>query len=308
MTQPQQQLLRPYDGPTALTDMIAMSNLLATARSGVPEQVQGDPGCALGLIVRARSLNIPLGVALDNLVFGRRGACAMRARLMLALLNVRGGHRIRVVSRDEREVVAQLIFGDGREPVTERWTLATAQASGLIAKSPAWQHHADTMLYWRTISKLIGKHCPEAILGIGLAEAGDHEYDDDFSIGEITETTGNPGEVNPGEVNPAEVNPSAVEILEVLGDLTNDNNVTINDNITRSDLREAWSRSKKEGLLGAPVSVTGMTLDQAITALVSQLDERAESLPAGEGILPCGCAADQVIATGQHSPSCATNG
>lgn len=328
-------LLRPYDGPRNLAEQKELAALLAEARVGLPPEFCGDAGGILALMYRAIALDIPLMVAADNLVFGLRGHCAMRARLMKALVTVRAGHRLVPVTTTDTKAVVRLEYGDGRDPFTVEWTLATAQAAGLTAKDKSpWVVYSANMLYWRAMAKAVALGCPEATLGLGIVEAmdpDDPETDDaptrPASIPEtitITDTEGRP--VPDGDVT---------LILNTIATREPDTGrPLVNDATSIDDLRQAWNegnRTTGDGtarVLQRFAYADGdkhFTLEQVIGDLVEQVTARdleraavaaaeaaknppsteALTTPAGSGgPLPCGCDAMLVATTGDHTSWC----
>lgn len=330
------QLLRPYDGPKSISDQMQLASLLSQAAVGLPPEFKGDAGGILALMYRAMALDIPLMVAADNLVFSGRGICAMRARLMKALVTVRAGHRLVPVETTGKRAVVRLEYSeaDGREPFTTEWTLATAVNAGLVKGNSPWVNYAENMLYWRAMAKAVALGCPEATLGIALVEALDDDADED------------PGQDHPSvapipkefiQINEGKPVPSEA-VADFLNQLAQPDPETgrplVRAEITIDDLRKAWNQANRDPGDGTlrPLKSFALaagddrfTLEQVISDLVEQATtrdreraakkaaEKAEittppqdlDAPAGSGTLPCGCDATTVATTGEHLEGCA---
>ena len=318
-------LLGKYDGPRNLADQMQLASLLSTATVGIPPAFRGDSGGMLALIYRAMSLDIPVMVAADNLVFDSHGNCAMRARLMKALVTVRAGHRLIPVEVNDRRAIVTLEYGDGRDPFTVEWTIATAVSAGLVKDKSPWVHYAANMLYWRAMAKAVALGCPEATLGIAIVEAIDEEPDDDHQpapapIPEEIVVTDMEGRPVPSDSVATILNEMAYPEVGTGRPLAN-NTTTI------EDLRSAWNAANKTASDGSKLLARfawsdgklRYTLEQVISDLVEQVTERdkaaaaeeetnaatnAATEPAGTGTLPCGCDAGTVATTGDHTPEC----
>jgi len=337
MTHPSK-LLLPFDGPRTLPDQTQLASLLAQANIGIPPDFRGDAGGILAIIYRAMSLNIPVMVAMDNLVFNTRGVCAMRARLMKALVTIRAGHTLVPVENTDKRAVVRLEYSsqDGRKPFTAEWTIATAQAAGLIKEKSPWGPYAASMLYWRAMAKAVQLGCPEATLGIGIMEAMDPEDDEDDTT---TQPSPMPEDITAVDTEGRPVASGVVvDILASLATTGPEGRPIVEDATTIKDLQDAWKRANRQ----TPDSSTRplkqfayasgsdrYTLEQVIGDLVDQVTtrdkaqaeaaaqqtaaeeeanrpatEQALSAPAGTGTMGCGCEAATLAATGAHAPGC----
>lgn len=328
-------LLRPYDGPRNIADQIQLAALLAEAKTGIPPAFRGDSGGILALMYRAQALDIPLMVAADNLVFGQRGDCAMRARLMKALVTVRAGHKLIPVENTDKRAVVRLEYSDGRDPYIAEWTIATAITAGLVKEKSPWVSYAATMLYWRAMAKAVSLGCPEATLGIAIVEAMDPD---------------DPNDDNDTKPIPAPM-PEEIIVTDTDGRQIPDGSVTVilegiatpepgtgrpivREETTIQDLRDAWEWANKQPDDGSTRPLKrfayrsgndAFTLEQVIGNLVEQVTARdkgnaeveaakvevakpaileSTTAPAGTGILPCGCDAAIVAVSGDHTTGC----
>jgi len=327
-------LLRPYDGPRNLDDQVRLAEFLAKAATGLPPAFVGDPGGILALMYRAIALDIPLMVAADNLVFDRRG-CAMRARLMKALVTVRAGHRLVPVETTDKIAIVRLEYNaaDGRAPLTVEWTIATALENGLVKDKSAWIGYASSMLYWRAMAKAVNLGCPEATLGLGIIEARDPNDDTDDGEDHPTRPTPTPETVvvTDGDGRPV-ADDAVADILNSVATRDPDTGrPLVRDTTTIDDLRAAWNAAAKEPGDGSSRPITRFahadgddrfTLQDVLADLVEQVtarDREAAAIAATQepapvpvldaaagtgGPLPCGCDAATVTATGQHSDGC----
>jgi hypothetical protein len=307
-------LLLPYDGQQSIGEQMTLANALAEANSGMPTQFRKDPGGVLAVILRARALNIPVMVAVDNLIIDGRGTCAMRARLMKALVTVRAGHRLVPIETTDKRAVVRLEYGDGRDPFTVEWTIATAITAGLIREKSPWHAYPANMLYWRAMAKAVALGCPEATLGIAVVEALDDDTDD---------TDDQPIEAGDIPCDAVVVPSSAtIDVLNTLAIPDESGRPLVRDEIGIDDLRAAWKKQGQHGLsrFAWQSGECRFTLGQVLENLVEQVTARdkekaaaeeesetnAETLetPAGTGVLPCGCDATTVVSTGSHRDGC----
>jgi hypothetical protein len=331
-------LLLPYDGPRNLAEQMQLATLLCKAEIGLPPVFRGDAGGVLALMYRAMSLDIPLMVAADNLIFDHRGNCAMRARLMKALVTVRAGHRLIPVETTDKRAVVRLEYADGRDPFVAEWTIATAVAAGLVKDKSPWSNYAANMLYWRAMAKAVALGCPEATLGIMIVEALD---DDDPN--DDTDTGQRPAAI-PEEIIVTDMDGRPVpdgSVTDILNEIAQPEPGTGRPlalpDTTIEDLRTAWGRANRQPEDGTTRPLKRFawsdgndqfTLEQIIGDLVEQVTARdkakataeaeesaeetaknpgAETMtaPAGTGTLPCGCDATIVATTGAHLEGCA---
>jgi len=327
-------LLLPYDGPRTITEQMQLASLLCKAEVGLPPAFRNDAGGVLALMYRAMALDIPLMVAADNLIFDHRGNCAMRARLMKALVTVRAGHRLVPVENTDRRAVVRLEYGDGRDPFIAEWTIATAVAAGLVKDKSPWSNYAANMLYWRAMAKAVALGCPEATLGIAIVEALDDDTDDD------TDPTTKPAPI-PEEIIVTDTEGRPVpdgSVTDILNDIAEPEPDTSRPiaraETTVQDLRTAWGRANRQPDDGTTRPLKRFawsngedhfTLEDVIGDLVEQVTARDKAkatieaeataaantsgvetmtAPAGTGTLPCGCDATTVATTGDHTTGC----
>lgn len=328
LTPPPIVLIRPYDGPTALQDQIRLAELLSKADVGITDQFRGDPGGILALMYRAIALDIPLMTAMDNLVFGNRGVCAMRARLMKALVTVRAGHRLIPVKVPDSatRAVARLEYSatDGREPFEAEWTLATAQAAGLTTKDKSpWRHYAPTMLWWRAMAKVVNLGCPEATMGIGCIEAGALDFTEEDETPESTVET----IVVTDSTGRQVADQATRELLDEYATIGADGRPVVRDEITLDDLKDAWRkgvRSKDHPILARFAwsdGDTAYTMEQTLYDLLEQINARdaantpddkdpeqkpadLDTPPDTPATMTCGCDQATYTTTGQHREGC----
>lgn len=331
-------LLLPYDGPRNIADQMQLAALLSKAEVGLPPAFRNDSGGVLALMYRAMSLDIPLMVAADNLVFDHRGNCAMRARLMKALVTVRAGHRLVPVENTDKRAVVRLEYSDGRDPFVAEWTIATAVAAGLVKDKSPWVNYAANMLYWRAMAKAVALGCPEATLGIAIVEA----LDDDDDPNDDTDPDTKPAPI-PEEIIVTDMEGRPVpdgSVTDILNEIAEPEPGTgrplVRAETTIQNLRAAWNRANRAPEDGTtrPLKRFAWTngtdtfaLEQVIGDLVEQVTARdkakataeaeaaaeeaaknpgAETMtaPAGTGTLPCGCDATTVATTGAHTDGC----
>lgn len=316
-------LIRPYDGPKNLDEQMKLASLLADAKIGLPDNIRGDAGAILALIYRAIALDIPFMVAVDNLVFGRSG-CAMRARLMQALVTVRAGHRLVPGECNEKSASVTLEYCDGRKPFTATWTIATAHAAGLVKANSPWVNYPANMLYWRAMAKAVALGCPEATLGMAVVEAGG--LDEEPEEHEL-QTVTRPETIIVTDDGIQVADETITGYLEEVATKGDNGYPVAKPEATIATLRELWTRASKPNGDG-PVPLLrfawsngkdNFTLEQTIAVLVEQVSNRdakasaaspeteparIATAPAGIGNLPCGCDAATVATTGEHQEAC----
>lgn len=226
------QLMGRYSGPRDLDGQLRLANRLSTAKRAIPWQYRDNEGDLLALIQHAIALDIELMVALDNLHFNQAGVGGMRARLMHALV-LRAGHRIDVLHADDKRVRMRLTRGDGKPGGHAQWTIAEAQAAGLVKldKDCGWRNYPADMLWARGISRVSRRWAPEVIMGF---------Y-------EVTELDAIPDDLDPVDLSTAVADVDgnllpAPDVERLLADL---------DTAGSDEIRKRWRIASEEGMLGA---------------------------------------------------------
>lgn len=157
--------------------MLQMAEMLSEAELYVPAHLHGKPADILALMVRARSLDIPLATAWDELYATKDGDVGRKAKLVRALAR-RAGHRIDFVERDRFHAVALVTTADGQKHEVS-FTIQEAMERGYTDPSyefsDSWTRMPEDMLVARVTTRAVNWFCPEVLLGMGadLAEHAD---------------------------------------------------------------------------------------------------------------------------------------
>jgi hypothetical protein len=278
-----------YDGPTDEAGRRESARFLASGGGAIAPLFRRNPGACLVLLYKAQALNVPVGVALENLHWNDAlGKGAMTAQLMAGLLK-RAGYRIKVTTETSERVEMTFWGPDGKRLGATRWTMADAIAAG-VAGHHLWQAFPEDSLWARCLMRGARRFAQE--VGTGLA----------YTHRELAE-------MGAGAEPVAE--PVSSEVQEYLDEAatTGTTAANIKDDITR--------RARKAKLLGEPAG-DGITLGEALGQMyaaarareVDQVDQvdasepDRDSRPAGTGELECGCDAEQVAASGEHARGC----
>lgn len=274
-----------YDGGDTVADMLATAGALAQAGDALPEMYRGNPGNILATMYRARALDIPIAVALEQLFFDHRGKGGMPGSLMLGLI-LRAGHRVQVIEASDRRAEMALHRCDGQPSGRAAWSITDAALARLL-DNPMWTQYPEDMLYWRAVARLARRYAADVVQGFGhlpeeLAEQA--AADDQAAI----------------------VRDVDVETMRFLADV---------DLLDAAALRALWMKANTSGLgsrYAGDVDDVPYTVSQLLLSLI---DQRRASAPAGvamttlasddsRGMLACGCRAADVIQTGDHIAPC----
>lgn len=165
------------DVPADFTQMLKLAETLADAEMYVPPHLHKKPADILGLMMRARAMDIPLATAWDELYATKDGEVSRRAKLVRALAR-RAGHRIDFVERDRFHAVALVTTADGEKHEVS-FRIEEAIERGYTDPSypyaDAWTRMPEDMLVARVTTRAVNWFCPEVLLGMGadLAEHAD---------------------------------------------------------------------------------------------------------------------------------------
>jgi hypothetical protein len=164
--------LRETDVPNDFDLMMRMAEQLADADRFLPDELAGNPGNVLAIMLRARALDIPFAVACDELYINKRGnKIGQSARLVRALAR-RAGHRFKTVTADAHQCILLIHLAGESKPHEVMFTMADAHQMGLTNpetnnKGGQWDKQPTNMLYARATTRAVTRHCPEVILGMG---------------------------------------------------------------------------------------------------------------------------------------------
>jgi hypothetical protein len=261
-----------------------MAKFLATGI--VPPLYQRNPGACLTLVLKAQALDIPVSTALENLHWNPAiGKGSLTAQLMAALL-LRHHYQFKVTEENAdrvRMTFYKLVDGRRRKLGDVEWTILEAVGAGLTWRDQ-WRHYPSDMLWARCLMRGARRHASE--VGTGLA----------YTIEELADM----GEPADG----SELDRAVQNILERAGA----------DGVTADFIRGVLVKEAKAKKLLELDTGDGSTLGYVLgmlwgAARAKEVDRLAASNPepapvdqgpAGTGILPCHCPAEQVLRTGQH--------
>lgn len=237
--------VKPYDGPAlGEVDRIERLAQMLHASCTRPEWAT-RPGDIVRLIVDASGLNIPVGSALDNIIYTPDGGQILRGRLVLALVR-RAGYGVKVIRSDDKAAI--IVLTRGGAPVgAGSWTIHEAMQAGLT-ENPIWSAYASDSLFWRAVGRAARRHASGAIVGLLLEEAMDESpswlsVDDDGMIvidGAVSATLSSVIVTDPDDGMPAPA-----------------------DDATREHLAECWKQIASTGKLDEPAGEYG---EQTLTA------------------------------------------
>jgi hypothetical protein len=169
-----------YDGPEFPDSMMRLATVLAGARH-LPSEFKGSPADLVYVMVTAKSLDVPLGAAIQQLFpgsdpdTGASSGLEANAVLHRAMI-LRAGYHLRYPAHDDDRCVIEL-YAPGSDPETdepldaEEYTYADAEASGLPGRNPWWwEFHRARMLLARATTNLSTRAVPHLTLGLIVAE------------------------------------------------------------------------------------------------------------------------------------------
>ena len=317
-----------YSGPpmSDVAGLASLASLLAQAKWTIPSQFR-NAGDMLNLIMQASALDIAVPTALGNLIFSDTGVPTMRGRLALALI-MRAGHKVSIVTLNEREAKIHIDRTDGHASGSADWTVSEAVSAGLVAKQRSpWANYPTDMLFWRALSRAARRFCADVMSGFYLAE----------EIADLNAGYLAPDQPSVVPIDGLDLTSKVDVILSSIAKtdetglvLDEAGALTLADETTRAKLRNAWYQAGNGDLMDAiayehdgqavtlrtAIEALGETYTHAVKARKTEaekagvqvdeddgmpvsLDDQAPiSTPSGS--LPCGCDADTVLVTGVH--------
>lgn len=281
-----------YDGPTDTAGQITLARFMAT---GIVAPIyRRNPGACLSLLMQAQALDIPRQTALDGIWWNTAvGKGATTAQLMAALLH-RAGIRFKVT--EESDLRVAMTFhqthrsGRTRKLGDVEWTILEAIAACLTWREQ-WRHYPTDMLWARCLMRGSRRYASHVATGLaytrdelddmaGPAEGGEVEQ----AVQDILAQASAPG------VTAAQIRDDLVAAAKKRGLLDHDTG-------------EGDPLGKILGLLWGQARAREADTVQAAAGASGRTTPAEDDLtPAGAGILPCGCRADQVLLNGAHDP------
>lgn len=123
-----------------------------------------SPEQAVAIILKGRELGVPPMQALSH-IHVINGKPTMSAELMLAqVLKLHPKTKLSYPERSSDKCVIK-VQRDGSEPSTFSFTIADAQAAGLL-NNPTWKKYPRAMLHARCVSEMCRSLFPDAIAGV----------------------------------------------------------------------------------------------------------------------------------------------
>jgi hypothetical protein len=300
-----------YAAPTLLR------NLLAEVRGedGKVDQAASykqTVGNVVAVMWAAKALNIPLFTALQNahVIDGRVGFSAELGRSLIE----RAGYRLVPIESTDQKCVLRVYYGDkpitgpNTNPPTQdvSWTIAEAQAAGLVKEKSGWARYPADMLFARCTTRGIRRHC--AGVGMGLIRTEDELVD----AGEAERLDQQPGTGDPRSV-PEQIEAAATldELRELWARLANQGELAEYQEALLERLKALGGKPKKQGDKGSSegsgdADGGGPAAGDAEPARTPPDGEAAGPEPDGAepARLDCGCVRDTVIETGAHEDGC----
>lgn len=271
-----------YDGPTSETGRIQWARFLATGI--LPPLYRNNPGACLSLLMKAQALDIPVDTAKENVFWNEStGKGGITAQLMAALLH-RHGYNFKVIEHTDKRVALtfyRTVDGRRRKLGDVEWTILEAIGAG-IAWRDTWQAYPADMLWARCVMRGARRHASE--VGTGLA----------YTAEEVADMS--------DPADGTEVHTAVAELL------TRATAAGVTSEVIRGTLvKEARTRKLLDLDTG-----NGQTVGHVLGLLwgerrAAEADQRIRDLvptpaPTEVDVLPCGCDAAVLLATGDHQP------
>lgn len=272
----------------------------AVCKAGIlPKHLQGNAPNVLAIMFAARSLDLPLWQAMQEL-HNVEGKIGMSANMMRALW-LRAGHGFRVLDESADSVTVEALRL-GFEPAVVTFRMGEAKAAGLTSKA-VWTKYPQAMMLARATSKVLRQVGADVLLGMTYTpdELSDGRWDDD-ELGAVKATVAEAAAEAAGEID-------LVGIAAEIDRLT-----------TEADAQALWRRVGGQGALDTEHD--GLSLRQRILNRVEAIKAEADVVeaeivedepePTPVADLPdggCGkCGATGKAASGYACGSCAGSG
>jgi hypothetical protein len=310
-----------FDGPPDFNDRFRLARAMAEDSGDMlPKPYRGKAGAVLVVIQAAMGLDIPIVTAIGHLRW-EDGRSGMSAQLMHGLI-LRAGHSVQVLERTDKVVRMALERCDGRPGGEVEWRISEAIGAGLTSRN-TWKFYPVDMLWARCLSRLARRWAPDAVHGFGyvleemssLAPAD--EPHDLTAMDQPVDPDGNALVAPDVEELLADVDGLSVAELQDLwrrahhgGLLTQKAGVVDGQEVTVNDVLRTLAETaqrREEQMVEAAAADAAAVATQDLTDADTVPAQRspADSAPAGDGLLPCGCSAAEVLAPdGDHREGC----
>jgi hypothetical protein len=147
----------------AMTPLDAWNFAETLAKSGMlPRQYQNNPASVLWALEYGRAIGLDV-ITTTQSVHVIQGRATASADLMASLTR-RAGHRMRIVSADDRAEVTIFRADDPEFAFVAVWDVEKARRAKLLNKD-TWQQYQGSMLRARAISECVRMACPEVLHG-----------------------------------------------------------------------------------------------------------------------------------------------
>lgn len=160
------------EDPTKFEHMQRVAKLFSASKI-LPEIYRGDvASCFVAVHMAARMQIDPFTFMQNSYVVN--GKPALEGKLMIAVLNARGGYidGIEYEYSGEGDDYGCRAFGTLRNGKVHeaRVDIKLAKAEGWYAKNPKWKNMPDQMLAYRSAAFLLRKYRPELLMGLQTYE------------------------------------------------------------------------------------------------------------------------------------------
>lgn len=279
-----------YDGPTDLADLKGWCEMLADSDL-LPAIYRGKPANVAVAALRAKALNIPFFVGLNEIFVTEDGSVGMTA-LLTNYLMVRAGCKITIVRSDSLACTLNLTRPDRPgEVLSTEWTINDARVGGLTANSEIWTKFPKDSLFARAVAQLGRRFAPDLTLGMAYTREELEAKSKAVPVGAVL--------VEGDIVVPAPLGELLTELAA--------------DDLTVQRCRDLYKLAGKQNWLALVCTGDGQTVEQVIysrgDALLVTEQEAADTGGVGATVdrldeLDCGCNTDAFILSGSHQPNC----
>jgi hypothetical protein len=278
-----------YDGPADLAQLREWCEWLAESTM-LPEIYRGNPANVAVAALRAKSLNIPFFVGLNEIFVTEDGGIGMTA-LLTNYLMVRAGCKVIVVRSDSEACLLTMTRPDRPgEVLHSEWTINEAVVAGLSGVSEIWNRFPKDSLYARAVARLGRRHAPDLTLGMA------------YTRDELADMARSKAAEKKTVVDGIVVLPDGLDkLLKTLEA----------KDLTATACRALYSKAGKQGWLPLICTPDGRTVEQVIFDrgdLIAIREQDAAAPTDEEGfrldVLDCGCGIEEYLLTGSHKPKC----
>lgn len=312
-------VVRGYDGPSPsdVTEFMRMAEFLATARCAIQQEYQRRPGDCGTLMLRAKALDVELGIAMDHIYINGRGKAGLSAQLIAYLLRRAG------IDWDTEKTNDHVSMDFYRMVTIQTRTGRTQRRKRKLGKVTFEMHEAITAriadtYHWRTwpipcmwarcIARASRELFTEIVLGMGYTgeETSSGTADIETAAGTDTAPVSDKVQDFVEQARSEDATPDLIQTdiiprakrAKLLGEHAGDG-LTLQQTLTRVWTEKVKYRQDQAMAVPADkaMAVAGFTAPPGHPT--PSADDAWKSLPVGEGFLPCHCPSS-VLLTGDH--------